>query len=83
MSVGNVLGSNMLNILFVVGLVAMIQPMEVDRESITHHIPVMILFSLLLWPLARSKYLLSKPNGVILLIGFLAYLTWLILPHIN
>ncbi len=82
MSVGNILGSNMLNILFVVGLVAMIRPMTVEPDSISMHIPVMILFSLMLWPLARRKYFLSRFNGIFLLAGFVAYLVWLIYPNL-
>ena len=82
MAIGNILGSNMLNILFVVGLVALIQPMAVETESITVHFPLMILFSVLVWPLARRKHSLSRASGVFLLVGFLAYLSWLIIPLI-
>jgi len=82
MSIGNILGSNMLNILFVVGLVALIKPIDVQPESISTHMPVMIFFSLVLWPLARRKHEISRMNGIILMIGFAAYLVWLIYPHI-
>jgi cation:H+ antiporter len=82
MAVGNILGSNMLNILFVVGVVALIQPMAVETESITDHFPIMILFSVLVWPLARRRHRLSRASGVFLLVGFVAYLAWLIIPLI-
>ncbi len=82
MAVGNILGSNMLNILFVVGLVALIQPMAVETESIAVHFPIMIVFSVLVWPLARRKHRLSRASGVFLLVGFVAYLAWLIIPLI-
>ena len=39
MSVGNVLGSNLLNVLFVVGLVALIRPLRVDPEALTASLP--------------------------------------------
>lgn len=82
LSVGNILGSNLLNILFVIGVVAIIQPMQVDAETLNFHMPVMIGFSLLLWPLARSHHQLSRPGGFVLLTGFLAYMGWLIAPYL-
>ncbi|NNF04156.1 MAG: calcium/sodium antiporter [Rhodothermales bacterium] len=82
LSVGNILGSNMLNILFVVGTVALIRPMHVETASITSHFPVMIGFSLLLYPIARSGCTISRFGGVVLLAGFAVYLLWLILPFV-
>ncbi len=81
LSVGNILGSNLLNVLFVVGLVAIIRPLEVDHESITIHFPVMIAFGLLLYPLARTKYRISRVEGFILVASFLAYMLYLVLPY--
>ena len=82
MSVGNILGSNMLNILFVIGFVAVIQPMEIESETLRFHFPVMFAFSLVLYPLARKKHALSRSNGVFLLVAFSAYLIWLIYPQL-
>ena len=82
MSVGNILGSNMFNILFVVGFVALIRPMEIEPVTITQHFPVLIGFSILLYPLARRKHNLSRVDGSILLVAFLTYLIWLIYPHL-
>ncbi len=82
MSIGNIMGSNMLNILFVVGLVSIIQPMTVEPISISRHFPVMIGFTLVLWPIARRGYTVSRIEGGILLAGFLGYLLWLLLPYV-
>ena len=82
MSIGNVMGSNMLNILFVVGLVSIIQPMSVEPVSISQHFPVMIGFTLVLYPIARFGYSISRLQGGILLAGFATYLIWLLLPYI-
>lgn len=82
LSIGNILGSNMLNILFVIGVVSVIQPMSIDAESISFHMPIMIGFSLMLWPLARRKHQLSRFSGFILLASFLGYLGWLIYPFL-
>ncbi|WP_456428888.1 calcium/sodium antiporter [Rhodocaloribacter sp.] len=83
LSVGNILGSNLLNVLFVVGLVALIRPLEVDHESIKIHFPVMLGFGLLLYPLARTKYRISRVEGSILIAGFVAYMLYLAFPYLN
>ncbi len=83
LSVGNILGSNLLNVLFVVGLVALIRPLDVDHESIKIHFPVMLGFGLLLYPLARTKYRISRVEGSILIAGFVAYMLYLAFPYLN
>ncbi len=83
MAVGNVVGSNILNILFVIGFVAVIRPMEVEVETLQLHFPVLIGFSLLLYPLARTKHALSRIDGILLLIAFVVYLVWLIYPELT
>ena len=82
MSVGNVLGSNLLNVLFVVGLVSLVRPLHVDTASLEIHFPVMLGFSALLLPLAWTKYEISRLEGLILLVGFVSYLTYLVLPYV-
>jgi cation:H+ antiporter len=82
MSVGNVLGSNLLNVLFVVGLVALIQPLHVDTESLNVHFPVMLGFGALLLPLAWTQYRITRLEGGVLLTGFVGYLVYLVLPYV-
>jgi cation:H+ antiporter len=82
MSLGNVLGSNLLNVLFVVGLVSMIRPLEVDASALRVHFPVMLAFGVLLLPLAWTQYRISRVEGGILLAGFTGYLVYLIAPYL-
>ncbi|MDX1740956.1 MAG: calcium/sodium antiporter [Rhodothermales bacterium] len=82
MSVGNVLGSNLLNVLFVVGLVAMIQPLHVDAESLKVHFPVMLGFGVLLFPIAWTQYRITRIEGGVLITGFVGYLVYLVLPYV-
>lgn len=82
LSVGNILGSNLLNILFVVGVVALIEPMQVDSETLNFHMPVMIAFSLLLWPLTRRHQRLGRSGAFIFLSCFLGYMGWLLYPYL-
>jgi cation:H+ antiporter len=82
MSVGNVLGSNLLNVLFVVGLVSLIRPLKVDTTSLEIHFPVMLGFSALLFPLAWTQYQITRIEGCLLLLGFAGYMTYLALPYL-
>ncbi len=49
-AIGNVFGSNIANLALVGGLVALIRPLMVKRQTLQREIPVMILMGLLLWP---------------------------------
>lgn len=78
MSVGNVIGSNLLNVLFVVGLVSTIRPLHVDTASIDIHLPVMLGFSAILLPLAWFQRRITRVHGTILVVGFIGYMGYLI-----
>jgi cation:H+ antiporter len=82
MSLGNVLGSNLLNVLFVVGLVSMIRPLEVDASALQVHFPVMLAFGIVLLPLAWTHYRISRVEGGVLLASFTGYLVYLIVPYL-
>ncbi len=82
MSMGNVLGSNLLNVLFVIGLVALIRPLSVETESLRVHFPVMLGFGVLLLPLAWTSYCITRFEGGVLLTGFVAYMVYLVFPYV-
>lgn len=82
MSVGNVMGSNLLNVLFVVGTLSMVEPIEVDQRSISLHFPVMLAICALLLPVTVVNYRISRIGGVILLGSFFGYMTYLVLPYV-
>lgn len=71
LAVGNVFGSNIANLALVGGLVALIQPLRVQRKTLFREIPVMLAVALLLWPLLHDSNL-SRPEAVILLAIFAA-----------
>lgn len=82
MSVGNVMGSNILNVLFVVGVISLFEPMDVDHRSLTIDFPVMLGFCGLLLPLVWTDYRLSRIGGLLLLVCFFGYMTYLMLPYL-
>jgi cation:H+ antiporter len=76
-SVGNVLGSNIFNILAVLGVASIIRPLQVNAVSLSVDMPVMLLFSIFLIPMITWKFVLTRGQGLLLLIGYSIYLLWL------
>ncbi|UTA47802.1 calcium/sodium antiporter [Simiduia sp. 21SJ11W-1] len=70
---GNVVGSNIFNVLFILGLTALIVPLVVGHQLIRRDVPVMIGASLLVWWLARDGRF-SHADGALLFAGLLGYL---------
>jgi cation:H+ antiporter len=82
LSVGNVLGSNLLNVLFVVGIVSSVSPLSVDPPSLRLHFPVMLGFCVVLLPIAWTEFQISRLEGGFLLIGFFSYMAYLMMPYL-
>lgn len=78
-SMGNVIGSNIFNLLFVLGVCPMIRPLRVESATLHFQLPVMILFSVALLPLLAFRPLLSRAKGGLLLAGYLLFVTQLFL----
>ena len=68
LAVGNVIGSNILNILIVLGLCAIVAPLTVDRSIVRREMPFLISISLLSYVFSRDG-LMTRIEGVVLL-GF-------------
>jgi len=70
---GNVLGSNILNILLILGVVAMIQPISATGLR-TLDLAAMVGSAMLLYPLLWRGRILNRWEGGLLLVGYIAYL---------
>lgn len=78
-TLGNVIGSNVINILVILGITAIIYPLTVSRNTVKFEIPIAVFASVLTYLLSKNG-ILSKLDGVILLgffILFLMYNTYL------
>lgn len=79
-SLGNVLGSNILNILFVLGFTALIHPIPVDvSPMMLADMGVMLVVAYSLWPILMIKRGVTRPGGVFLLsmyVGYISYRAW-------
>ncbi len=75
-SIGNVVGSNLLNVLVILGLAAVIIPIAVSVSTVKYEIPFLIAISVL-FPILGMDGTMSRIDGIILWICFIAYLTYL------
>ena len=82
-AIGNVVGSNMFNILAVAGIAGAIMPMpELLPEVLTRDWPVMMALTAALFLMAygfRNKGRITRINGALLVLAFTAYNIWLVL----
>ena len=78
MAVGNVVGSNVFNILMILGLAASISPITFLQENIID-IAILLAFSLLTWLLCKTKGKLDKFEGILMLLLYAAYLVYICL----
>jgi cation:H+ antiporter len=69
---GNVVGSNIFNVLFILGLSALVAPLLVDRQLMRRDVPIMIGASLLLPALALDGRI-GRFDGALLFAGILSY----------
>lgn len=78
LAIGNLLGSNIMNVLSILGITALIKPIAVSEVFIQKDLIWMLSISLLLLPLMKTRMRISKSEGVILLLCYLAYLFFLL-----
>jgi cation:H+ antiporter len=78
LAIGNILGSNILNILLILGVTSIIQPIQVSQAFLSSDYWWMIGITLLLFPLMRTKMRISKIEGSVLLFFYLTYLYFLL-----
>jgi len=77
-AVGNVVGSNMLNLLGVLALPGIISPGEVDRVVILRDFPIMVGVTLLLLMMAvNEKNYIGRKRGIALILAFIGYFVML------
>lgn len=75
MAVGNVVGSNIFNVLGVLGLSALVVPLGTGA-LVPADLLVTLAVGALLWPLARSGLVIGRIEGALLLAAYVGYLGW-------
>lgn len=82
-AIGNVVGSNIFNILMITGCTALVMPLGVGRSTLSKEIPLVILSSLVLWFCSAdmlidgaSENVVSRADGLVLLAFFLIFMRY-------
>jgi cation:H+ antiporter len=73
-AIGNILGSNIMNVLCIIGITAIVKPIQVSKLFIYSDYLWMIGFTILIFPLMRINWHISRISGAILLAGYGIYL---------
>ena len=76
LAVANVIGSNIVNVLLILGISAVILPLMISKQLIRQDVPIMVLCSVIIVLMAQDSQI-SKIESVLLVIGLLAYTLFL------
>jgi len=81
LAIGNVVGSNIVNILFILGISAVIYPLAVRKGTVAKEIPLSLLAAIVLWLMANDKLIdgasfssITRIDGLILVMFFIIFL---------
>jgi cation:H+ antiporter len=76
-ALGNIVGSNIFNILFVLGASATITPLAVNQKMFVD-VLIMIVLTVILLIFSRTNFQIGKREGIILIIAYLVYMVYII-----
>ena len=82
LAIGNIVGSNIFNLLAVIGAAAVIYPSDVNYRVLSFHFLIMILFTIALYFMTykfNNKTVLSRAKGGLLVFGFTAYTLYVVI----
>jgi cation:H+ antiporter len=86
LAIGNIVGSNIFNLLAVIGVAAVIQPAVLPPTVLSLHIFVMVAFTLVLFAMTYEydgRAAISRFEGFALVSAFLAYVTYVVLQNVR
>jgi cation:H+ antiporter len=74
---GNLIGSNIFNILFILGVTAAVHPLRVETHVVRLDLAVMLALTLVVWGFLTTGRRLVRWEGVVLFLGYCGYAAWL------
>jgi cation:H+ antiporter len=80
LAIGNLIGSNIFNILAIVGVTGLIHPFTIQGINLLDY-GVMILFAALLLPMMITKFVVKRWEGAILFVGYFTYIYYLFITQ--
>ena len=78
-SIGNVIGSNICNLLLILGLSSIIHPVKFHQETKKIENPMLIIFTLIFLAICNINQDISRIEGIILLVLFVAFLAYTVI----
>lgn len=79
MAIGNVIGSNIVNLMFILGLSAIIRPIRFRRQTMFIEIPICLATTLIFWLISNINSDISRGEGIFLLVLFTAFIIYTII----
>ncbi len=73
LSLGNVVGSNIMNIALILGITALIKPISCTKAMVKRDVPIMIIVTGLVWYMAHTDAIITPNEALILIALFVAY----------
>lgn len=77
-AVGNIVGSNIFNLLGILGAAAVVAPMSVGRTILARELPAVLFMSLLVLPMLRTGLRIQRWEGAVLLVAYAGLAVWLL-----
>lgn len=83
LAIGNVVGSNIFNVLAIIGVTALFRPIRIERNIMTNEIPLVVLSALVLLVIGNSKWIngdnvdvITRSDGILLLFFFAIFVRY-------
>ncbi len=83
LAISNAVGSNIMNLMFICGVCALVCPMNVKKNSLLQEYPISVGAAALLMVFGLTGMIVGRLEGIILLLAFAAFLTWMVLSALR
>ena len=77
-AIGNVVGSNVFNLTFVLGIAAMVGDLQLTQSTVIRQVVPALIFCVVLIPLAYSGRRVNRWEGAVLLTGYAGFIFWVL-----
>jgi len=75
---GNIVGSNIFNVLLVLGTVALIRPVALEASLLRFEFPALLIFTVALIVIMRTQFRVSRLEGLALFLGYVGFIVLLL-----
>lgn len=78
MAIGNVIGSNMCNLLLILGISTIIKPVKFQKETMIYEIPMCLVFTIIFIIMCNTGATITRTESIILMILFIMFISYTI-----